>query len=62
MRKRRRVAMSKGCARVGTGQFHRSVPTPARPIEGIEHCVWLYFRISLSYRNVEERMASEAST
>ena len=23
----------------------------------MEHCVWLYFRFSLSYRNIEEMMA-----
>lgn len=27
------------------------------PIEVVEHCVWLYFRFALSYRNVEEMMA-----
>ena len=27
------------------------------PSEIISHCVWLYFRFSLSYRNVEEMMA-----
>ncbi len=27
------------------------------PIEVVEHCVWLYFRFSLSYRNIEEMMA-----
>jgi putative transposase len=39
------------------------VSTPERyrrhrfPIEVVEHCVWLYFRFSLSYRNIEEMMA-----
>jgi putative transposase len=27
------------------------------PIEVVEHCVWLYFRFCLSYRNIEEMMA-----
>jgi hypothetical protein len=27
------------------------------PIEAVEHCVWLYFRFSLSYRNLEEMIA-----
>ena len=28
------------------------------PIEIISHCVWLYFRFALSFRDVEEMMAS----
>ena len=28
------------------------------PAEIISHCVWLYFRFSLSFRDVEEMMAS----
>ena len=28
------------------------------PSEIISHCVWLYFRFSLSFRDVEELMAS----
>ena len=28
------------------------------PAEIISHCVWLYFRFSLSYRDVEELMAA----
>jgi putative transposase len=27
------------------------------PAEIISHCVWLYFRVCLSYRDVEEVMA-----
>jgi len=27
------------------------------PKEIISHCVWLYFRFSLSYRDVQEMMA-----
>ena len=27
------------------------------PAEIISHCVWLYFRFSLSYRDIEEIMA-----
>jgi putative transposase len=27
------------------------------PVEIISHCVWLYFRFRLSYRDVEELMA-----
>ncbi len=27
------------------------------PLEIISHCVWLYFRFSLSYRDIEEIMA-----
>jgi putative transposase len=27
------------------------------PVEIISHCVWLYFRFCLSYRDVEELMA-----
>ena len=26
------------------------------PAEIISHCVWLYFRFCLSYRDIEERM------
>ena len=29
----------------------------SRPPEIISHCVWLYFRFALSYRDVEEIMA-----
>ncbi len=28
------------------------------PAEIISHCVWLYYRFSLSYRDVEEMMAA----
>jgi hypothetical protein len=31
------------------------------PAEIISHCVWLYFRFSLSFRDVEEMMASAVS-
>jgi putative transposase len=27
------------------------------PVEIISHCIWLYYRFSLSYRDVEELMA-----
>ncbi len=27
------------------------------PAEIISHCVWLYYRFSLSYRDIEEMMA-----
>jgi len=30
---------------------------PRFPIEVVEQCVWLYFRFSMSYRNIEEVMA-----
>src|SRR5262245_50362270 len=42
---------------------HRSHVTPCPykrhrfPAEIISHCVWLYFRFCLSYRDVEELMA-----
>ena len=32
------------------------------PPEIISHCVWLYFRFSVSYRNVEELMAERGVT
>jgi transposase-like protein len=32
------------------------------PAEVISHCVWLYFRFSLSYRDVEELMAERGVT
>jgi len=28
------------------------------PVEIISHCVWLYFRFTLSFRDVEEMMAT----
>src|SRR5688500_1040992 len=47
------------------GQTHSMMPPPATtlykrhrfPAEIISHCVWLYFRFSLSYRDVQEMMA-----
>jgi putative transposase len=47
------------------GQIHRMMTPPATPLykrprfpaEIISHCVWLYFRFSLSYRDVQEMMA-----
>jgi transposase-like protein len=30
------------------------------PAEIISHCVWLYFRFCLSYRDVEELMAARS--
>ena len=46
------------------GQTHRMMTPPATPLykrhrfpaEIISHCVWLYFRFSLSYCDVEEMM------
>ena len=32
------------------------------PAEIISHCVWLYYRFSLSYRDVEELMADRGVT
>ena len=32
------------------------------PVEIISHCMWLYDRFSLSYRNVEELMAERGVT
>ena len=32
------------------------------PFEIVSHCVWLYFRFCLSYRDVEERIAARAIT
>lgn len=32
------------------------------PVEIISHCVWLYFRFALSYRDVEELMAERGVT
>jgi putative transposase len=31
------------------------------PVEVIDHCVWLYFRFSLSFREVEELMLVRVS-
>jgi putative transposase len=47
------------------GQTHRIMTPPETPLyrrhrfpaEIISHCVWLYFRFSLSYRDVQEMMA-----
>jgi putative transposase len=47
------------------GQMHRMMTPPATllykrhrfPAEIISHCIWLYFRFSLSYRDVQEMMA-----
>ena len=36
----------------------QSVPWPWFPKEIISHCVWLYFRFGVSFRDVEEMMAS----
>ena len=54
-----------------TNQYFRSNPLGSRsfpgeenggyPAEIINHCVWLYFRFSLSYRDVEEIMAGATS-
>ena len=32
------------------------------PAEIISHCVWLYFRFSLSFRKIEEMMAKRGIT
>jgi putative transposase len=32
------------------------------PAEIISHCIWLYFRFCLSYRDVEELMAARGIT
>jgi putative transposase len=32
------------------------------PVEIISHCVWLYFRFCLSYRDIEELMAKRGVT
>jgi hypothetical protein len=32
------------------------------PAEIISHCVWLYFRFSLSYRDVEEMMLEQGGS
>ena len=32
------------------------------PSEIVSHCVWLYSRFCLSYRDVEEQMAARAVT
>ena len=32
------------------------------PAEIISHCVWLYFRFALSFRDVEEMLAMQAAT
>jgi len=37
--------------------FYPSYRRHRFPAEIISHCVWLYFRFSLSYRDVEEMMA-----
>ena len=36
---------------------YRGYRFPATVISHCDHCVWLYFRFSLSYRDVEEMMA-----
>jgi hypothetical protein len=49
------------------GQTHGMTTPPSAtlykrhrfPAEIISHCVWLYFRFSLSYRDVQEMMAEE---
>ncbi|MFF0291740.1 IS6 family transposase [Streptomyces sp. NPDC005262] len=45
---------------LGRGSLVSSVPPSYRghryPVEVISHCVWLYFRFSLSFREVEELM------
>ncbi|WP_432190597.1 IS6 family transposase [Streptomyces sp. Tue6028] len=45
---------------LGRGSLVSSVPPSYRghryPVEVISHCVWLYFRFPLSYREVEELM------
>jgi putative transposase len=40
--------------RTSVSRYHRQ----RFPTEIISHCVWLYFRFSLSFRDVEEMMAS----
>ena len=35
---------------------------PRFPSEIVSHCVWLYSRFCLSYRDVEEQMAARAVT
>jgi len=35
---------------------------PRFPSEIVRHCVWLYCRLCLSYRDVEEQMAARAVT
>jgi putative transposase len=44
----------------GRGSLVSSVPPSYSghryPVEVISHCVWLYFRFPLSYREVEELM------
>src|SRR5260370_4561391 len=40
--------------------MHTAVPAYRRhrfPCEIISHCVWLYFRVALSFRDVEEMLA-----
>jgi putative transposase len=51
----------------GTGsrphEFATSISSDALcPAEIISHCVWLYFRFCLSYRDVEELMAERGIT
>jgi hypothetical protein len=40
--------------RTSVSRYHRH----RFPTEIISHCVWLYFRFALSFRDVEELMAS----
>jgi putative transposase len=44
----------------------RPTPNPYKrhrfPVEIISHCIWLYFRFCLSYRDVEELMAERGVT
>ncbi|MGA7950700.1 MAG: hypothetical protein WCA45_11170 [Thiobacillaceae bacterium] len=47
---------SSGVAAVNSYKGHRF------PAEIISHCVWLYFRFSLSFRDVEEMMAERGVT
>jgi hypothetical protein len=37
------------------------LPPATRPVEIISHCVWLYHRFPLSFREVEERNWNVAS-
>ena len=45
-------------ARMRTSHYHRH----RFPAEIISHCVWLYFRFTLSFRDVEEMLAMRGVT
>src|SRR5882724_10814475 len=72
LNRQRSCNSQEGIVRLNGGRCNRTVPAPTPsmrtsvslyhrhrfPAEIISHCVWLYFRFSLSFRDVEELMSS----